>query len=56
MMAARVAPAPSPEDGLATLLMMIGTHAASQLDERFDDRCDVDTWPPIPIHVVAGRR
>lgn len=55
MMAARAAPAPSAEDSLATLLMMIGTHAASQLDERFDDRCDFDTWPPIPIHVVAGR-
>jgi pimeloyl-ACP methyl ester carboxylesterase len=30
-------------------------HAASQLDERFDDVCTFDTWPPIPIHVVAGR-
>jgi pimeloyl-ACP methyl ester carboxylesterase len=30
-------------------------HAPSQLDERFDDACTFDTWPPIPIHVVAGR-
>lgn len=29
--------------------------AGSQLDERFDDPCAFDTWPPIPIHVVAGR-
>ena len=29
--------------------------AASQLDERFDDACTFDTWPPIPIHVLAGR-
>jgi pimeloyl-ACP methyl ester carboxylesterase len=28
--------------------------AASQLDERFDDVCSFDVWPPIPIHVVAG--
>jgi pimeloyl-ACP methyl ester carboxylesterase len=33
----------------------LGQHAASQLDERFDDACTFDTWPPIPIHVVAGR-
>jgi pimeloyl-ACP methyl ester carboxylesterase len=30
-------------------------HAGSQLDERFDDACTFDTWPAIPIHVVAGR-
>jgi pimeloyl-ACP methyl ester carboxylesterase len=30
-------------------------HAASQLNERFDDACAFDAWPPIPIHVVAGR-
>jgi pimeloyl-ACP methyl ester carboxylesterase len=29
--------------------------AASQLDERFDDICTFDAWPPVPIHVVAGR-
>jgi pimeloyl-ACP methyl ester carboxylesterase len=29
--------------------------AASQLDERFDDVCTFDTWPSIPIHVVAGQ-
>lgn len=29
--------------------------AGSQLDERFDDVCTFDTWPPTPIHVVAGR-
>ena len=29
--------------------------AASQLDETFDDVCTFDAWPPIPIHVVAGR-
>ena len=30
-------------------------HAAAQLDESFDDACTFDAWPPIPIHVVAGR-
>jgi pimeloyl-ACP methyl ester carboxylesterase len=30
-------------------------HSGSQLDERFDDPCTFDTWPPLPIHVVAGR-
>ena len=31
------------------------TRASTQLDERFDDECTFDPWPPIPIHVVAGR-
>jgi pimeloyl-ACP methyl ester carboxylesterase len=31
------------------------TRAARQLDERFDDPCIFDEWPPIPIHVIAGR-
>jgi pimeloyl-ACP methyl ester carboxylesterase len=31
------------------------TRAASQLDERFDDVCEFDDWPAIPIHVIAGR-
>jgi pimeloyl-ACP methyl ester carboxylesterase len=29
--------------------------AGSQLDERFDDVCTFDAWPPVPTHVVAGR-
>jgi pimeloyl-ACP methyl ester carboxylesterase len=29
--------------------------ATTQLDERFDDVCTFDAWPPIPVHVVAGR-
>ena len=29
--------------------------ADSQLDERFDDVCTFDSWPSVPIHVVAGR-
>jgi pimeloyl-ACP methyl ester carboxylesterase len=37
------------------LLPEIEAHAATQLDERFDDRCDFDPWPQIPIYVVAGR-
>lgn len=37
------------------LLWELGEHAASQLDERFDDVCTFESWPPIPIHVVAGR-
>jgi pimeloyl-ACP methyl ester carboxylesterase len=37
-------------EGLATEM-----HAASQLDERFDDACTFDTWPSVPIQVVAGR-
>ncbi|MGO9750376.1 MAG: alpha/beta fold hydrolase [Solirubrobacteraceae bacterium] len=37
------------------LLPEMESHAASQLDERFDDRCNFDVWPAIPIHVVAGR-
>ncbi len=28
--------------------------AGAQLDERFDDVCTFDAWPPFPIHVVAG--
>ncbi len=40
-----------PEDVAAEL----GARAASQLDERFGDVCAFDAWPPIPIHVVAGR-
>jgi pimeloyl-ACP methyl ester carboxylesterase len=31
------------------------SHADSQLIETFDDRCDFDAWPSIPIHVVCGR-
>jgi pimeloyl-ACP methyl ester carboxylesterase len=30
-------------------------HATAQLDESFDDACTFDAWPPIPVHVVAGR-
>jgi pimeloyl-ACP methyl ester carboxylesterase len=37
------------------LLPEMESHAACQLEERFDDRCDFDAWPAIPIHVVAGR-
>ena len=33
----------------------MGRRAGSQLDERFDDICTFDAWPPVPIHVVAGR-
>lgn len=40
-----------PED----LAAEMRTRASSQLDERFDDECTFDAWPPIPIHVVAGR-
>lgn len=29
--------------------------ADTQLDERFDDVCTFDAWPPIPIRVIAGR-
>jgi pimeloyl-ACP methyl ester carboxylesterase len=32
----------------------LGKRAASQLDERFDDVCAFEAWPPIPVHVVAG--
>jgi hypothetical protein len=35
--------------------MEMRTRAAGQLDERFDDPCTFDAWPPIPIHVSAGR-
>ncbi len=37
------------------LAVEMQTQAASQLDEKFDDACTFDTWPPVPIHVVAGR-
>ena len=37
------------------LIPEMQTRAASQLDERFSDVCTFDAWPPIPIHVVAGR-
>jgi pimeloyl-ACP methyl ester carboxylesterase len=40
-----------PED----LVAEMQERAASQLDERFDDVCTFDAWPPIPVHVVAGR-
>lgn len=40
-----------PED----LVAEMRAHALSQLDERFDDVCTFDAWPPIPTHVVAGR-
>jgi pimeloyl-ACP methyl ester carboxylesterase len=40
-----------PED----LVAEMREHAAAQLDERFDDVCTFDAWPPIPVHVVAGR-
>jgi pimeloyl-ACP methyl ester carboxylesterase len=36
------------------LVKEMQTRAAQQLDERFDDPCTFDAWPPIPIHVVAG--
>lgn len=39
----------------AKLLPEMESRAASQLDERFDDRCDFEAWSPIPIYVVAGR-
>jgi pimeloyl-ACP methyl ester carboxylesterase len=37
------------------LVAEMRVRAASQLDERFDDVCTFDAWPPIPVHVVAGR-
>ncbi|HEY1518171.1 MAG TPA: alpha/beta hydrolase [Solirubrobacteraceae bacterium] len=40
-----------PED----LVAEMQKRAAAQLDERFDDVCTFDAWPPIPVHVVAGR-
>lgn len=40
-----------PED----LVAEMRERAATQLDERFDDVCTFDAWPPIPVHVVAGR-
>ena len=39
-----------PED----LVAEMHARAAAQLDERFDDVCTFDSWPPIPVHVVAG--
>jgi hypothetical protein len=30
--------------------------AGSQLDERFDDVCTFDSWPPVPIHAGRPRR
>ncbi len=39
----------------ADLAAAMQSRAASQLDERFDNACTFDAWPPIPIHVVAGR-
>jgi pimeloyl-ACP methyl ester carboxylesterase len=40
-----------PED----LVAEMQARATAQLDERFDDVCTFDAWPPIPVHVVAGR-
>lgn len=40
-----------PEDLVAEL----HARAHAQLDEKFDDSCAFESWPPIPIHVVAGR-
>jgi pimeloyl-ACP methyl ester carboxylesterase len=40
-----------PEDLAEEMRQQVG----SQLDERFDDVCTFDSWPPVPIHVVAGR-
>jgi pimeloyl-ACP methyl ester carboxylesterase len=37
------------------LIAEMHRRAASQLDERFGDVCAFDAWPPVPIHVVAGR-
>jgi pimeloyl-ACP methyl ester carboxylesterase len=37
------------------LVNQMRAHAESQLDERFDDVCAFDRWPPMPIHAVAGR-
>lgn len=39
----------------AHLVSEMETRAAGQLDERFGDVCTFETWPPIPIHVIAGR-
>jgi pimeloyl-ACP methyl ester carboxylesterase len=39
----------------ADLAAEMQEHAASQLDEKFDDACTFDAWPPIPIHVLTGR-
>jgi pimeloyl-ACP methyl ester carboxylesterase len=40
-----------PED----LLPEMASQAAAQVDETFDDRCEFDAWPSIPIHVVSSR-
>ena len=37
------------------LVAEMQARAGAQLDERFDDVCTFDAWPPIPIHAVAGR-
>jgi pimeloyl-ACP methyl ester carboxylesterase len=37
------------------LVAEMRARAHTQLDERFDEVCTFDAWPPIPIHVVAGR-
>jgi pimeloyl-ACP methyl ester carboxylesterase len=37
------------------LIAEMRVRAASQLDERFEDACTFDAWPPIPMHVLAGR-
>ncbi|MGH2895975.1 MAG: alpha/beta fold hydrolase, partial [Solirubrobacteraceae bacterium] len=36
------------------LVVEMQARAGAQLDERFDDVCTFDAWPPCPIHVVAG--
>jgi pimeloyl-ACP methyl ester carboxylesterase len=38
----------------AELVRAMQRRASWQLDERFDDPCTFDAWPPIPIHVIAG--
>jgi len=30
-------------------------HERPEADRVFGDVCDFDAWPPIPIHVIAGR-
>src|SRR3954451_17794671 len=37
------------------LISEVRARAVSQLDESFGDVCTFDSWPPIPIHVIAGR-
>jgi pimeloyl-ACP methyl ester carboxylesterase len=36
------------------LVAEMRARAGAQLNERFDDVCTFDAWPPLPIHVVAG--